>query len=58
MDQVNECLYCSTDLLKGINWWFDYNICNDCHNREKDTNPEYALIIRTEIMRKIIFGED
>lgn len=34
MDDVVECEYCSCDLHKGMNWWFEIQICDNCHNEQ------------------------
>ena len=41
MTEIMECEYCSCDLLKGMNWWFEIAICNDCHNERVNSDSEY-----------------
>jgi len=41
MTEIIECEYCSCDLAKGMNWWFEIAICNDCHNERVNSDSEY-----------------
>lgn len=41
IDDVTECEFCSRDLLRGMNWWFqELAVCNDCHNQQV-ADPHY-----------------